>query len=329
MSQFRALSADCSEDMILTDKTGTIRHQDNGHGADRPEISRNALTELLLSSVPEDLIRWETKVVSVTALSGGKWSLVYKHKNQEEQKEEFDLVIGADGAWSKARDAIPGVERPVFSGVSVITLTIPHLSTTYPHLASLVGRGSFSAVGDHKAMMSQRGSMDSARLYLMLYSESGTYLEDMGLEGLKGGELKGKLLGEEMLFKGWGESVRELVAAGCDTETEGEVEARPLYMLPTATTWCHTPGLTLIGDAAHLMSPFAGQGVNCAMLDALELSEAIISGEERGVEVFEKQMWGRSRGIAEESYKNLKMIFEDENAPDEFVRFFESHGQPR
>jgi 2-polyprenyl-6-methoxyphenol hydroxylase-like FAD-dependent oxidoreductase len=80
----------------------------------------------------------------------------------------------------------------------------------------------------------------------------------------------------------------------------------------------HAPGLTLIGDAAHLTPP-SGEGVNCGMLDALELSDAIISSLENEGEAFEKKMWERSKEMTEEALKMKKMMFEDEKAPEEGV----------
>ncbi|KAE8162416.1 hypothetical protein BDV40DRAFT_265290 [Aspergillus tamarii] len=72
-------------------------------------------------------------------------------------------------------------------------------------------------------------------------------------------------------FGGWSEQLRELIKAG-----SGPIVPRQVYHLPLGQKWKRRLGLTLVGDAAHVMSPFAGEGVNLGMLDALELANAII-----------------------------------------------------
>ena len=78
------------------------------------------------------------------------------------------------------------------------------------------------------------------------------------------------------------------------------------------------------------MTPFAGEGVNLAMLDALDLSEAIITaanGEEKdlpdAVKEYETKMLERSRGSMERTWHNLELFFQDDDAPREFVREFQ------
>jgi 2-polyprenyl-6-methoxyphenol hydroxylase-like FAD-dependent oxidoreductase len=341
--KFEQRKSECGEEFKLSDKTGAVKHQDEGQGG-RPEIARNSLTQLLLDSVPEDSIKWERKVLSISPALGqeGKWCVNFSSESlnpaQQSDSKIYDLIIGADGAWSKIRPSITDV-RPYFSGINCITLTIPYLTSKYPQLASLVGTGSYSACGEGKSIMVQRGSLESARIYLMISSPPSsstpeTWLSDSGLDRMSAEELKNELLTSPELFNPWGSDLKQLIATGCDAESEslgqdGRIDMRPLYMLPPGHTWTHVPGLTLLGDAAHLMTPFAGEGVNAAMLDALELSRAITGGLELdgAVREYEEGMFPRAKEIMDETWQNLGMIFA-EDSPREFVKMMESHGPP-
>ena len=75
------------------------------------------------------------------------------------------------------------------------------------------------------------------------------------------------------VYEGWAPWLRKLIEY-CD---EKAMYYRPLYYLPTDHRWDHVNGVTILGDAACLMSPFAGWGANLAMLDGLELG--IVLGE--------------------------------------------------
>jgi 2-polyprenyl-6-methoxyphenol hydroxylase-like FAD-dependent oxidoreductase len=98
-----------------------------------------------------------------------------------------------------------------------------------------------------------------------------------------------------------------------------------LYELPVGHTWEHKKGLSLIGDAAALMTPFAGEGVNKAMKDALELSAAICKSQKPGgddldVEVsnYEQHMFPRAAKIQALTFTNKTTMFR-EDAPLGFL----------
>ncbi|MEZ2306390.1 MULTISPECIES: FAD-dependent oxidoreductase [Paraburkholderia] len=81
--------------------------------------------------------------------------------------------------------------------------------------------------------------------------------------------------------------------------------------LPAGTTWPAKSGLTLVGDAAHVMPPM-GAGVNLAMLDAAELAEAIVAAANwrDAVCAQEQVMLDRAAPIVEECLRGFGEWFD-------------------
>ena len=83
---------------------------------------------------------------------------------------------------------------------------------------------------------------------------------------------------------------------------------RPIYCMPLDQTWEALPNLTLLGDAAHVMPPFEGEGANTSMFDALELSECLTSGKfntvQQAILFYEVSMRKRAAAAAKRSLEN-------------------------
>ncbi|PKX90425.1 FAD-dependent oxidoreductase [Aspergillus novofumigatus IBT 16806] len=337
--EFLKHTGDCAETQRVADKDGNILYSDDNDGnnrpSDRPEIARHALLAILATKVPEHCIKWGHKLLSAR-ITGVSTETELDFGSQG--KQTFDLVIGADGAWSAVRALLTDI-KPHYAGIQSITLTIENISTRYPRLAALIGRGSFLSLGLRHGVITHRGPRDSARVYVFLTAD-----ERFDGEGMRVGSVtKEQLLSDEALLGRFGDSVKELVAVGvaCDDSVErldGAVDAKPLYMLSIGAAWAHKAGVTIVGDAAHLMCPWAGEGVNLAMCDALLLAKVIVEAWEAGQDVgqfqaalnpllrqFEEDMVARAKEKATETLSNGLMMFGEDGAKG-MAQFFLSMG---
>ena len=120
------------------------------------------------------------------------------------------------------------------------------------------------------------------------------------------------------LFDGWAAPVLGLLRHGT------AFVHRPLHVLPVAHTWAHVPGVTLLGDAAHLMPPL-GAGANLAMLEGAELAETVAAAgpddPDEGVRAFEEQMWARAGRWAKITTAGLERLVSPD--PAEAIALFE------
>ncbi|KAI9842708.1 MAG: hypothetical protein M1837_006993 [Sclerophora amabilis] len=224
----------------------------------RPEIDRWQLRSLLADSIPKDIIRWNHRLRKI----GPNNELHFDGTIET----GFDLIIGADGAWSQTRRLL-SQEEPFYSGVAGHSLSIPNAAERAPTTYKLVNRGSLFAFSDGRSIMGQQ--MGDGSISVSTWSARGEdWMEQCGYDPYDGAASKEAMRRE---YHDWTPKLLNLTQ-----EADDNVTPRSLYMLRVGYRWDHRPGVTLLGDAAHLMTPFAGEGVNLAFEDARKLAHAII-----------------------------------------------------
>jgi 2-polyprenyl-6-methoxyphenol hydroxylase-like FAD-dependent oxidoreductase len=313
--EFRNLVLQGGEAMRVLDKYGTVRLSEDGDaadGQDRPEVSRRALRDLLLNSLPDGTVHWGAKVTGARSLDDGRQTVSLADGNSF----TTGLLVGADGAWSKVRPLVSAA-KPLYSGLSFVELVLEDADRRHPAAAALVGSGMLFALGDSKGFLGHREPDGSLHVYAALLADA---------NWSTGGEIdfadteKAKIALLEY-FADWHEDFRGLI-----TGADGALVPRPIHALPVGHQWDRIPGVTLVGDAAHLMSPFAGEGANLAMQDGAELALAIAANPgsaEDALAKYEQALFPRSAESADQSAQGLAMCFNPES-PQGLLDFFNS-----
>ncbi|KAB2578759.1 Tetracycline resistance protein from transposon [Lasiodiplodia theobromae] len=287
------------EALILTDRFGKEHVNVKGIDTGRPEIDRPVLRQMLLDSLPEDYVRWGHSLKRVEA----DGTLHFEHTTER----GFDLVVGADGAWSKVRQLLSTIP-PFYSGITGLEWWLHEPDRTHPQLSAALGDGSYFAFGDEegRCLGSQRQGDRSVRTYAFLRKPE-SWIRDCGVDWQDRDAAKRFLLESE--FATWPQKLTDVISAW----EEGAIIPRPLYMLPVGLRWPHQKGFTLLGDSAHLMTPFAGEGVNAAMWDAMDLAEAIIASRsdlDAAAWSYEKKMFPRAEKIQQMTWDSLRSRFD-------------------
>ncbi|WP_432045438.1 FAD-dependent oxidoreductase [Streptomyces asiaticus] len=283
LDEFFALARPEGQEMRQMDPTGAITsHQ--VPAADellKPEIDRGELRNLLLDSLETGTVRWGRSLDTITGPTDGPRQLHFA----DGTSVETDLVIGADGAFSRVRPAV-STALPEYTGISFLEAWFSDVDDRHPEIAELVGLGIAHAADGERSLVAQRNSGNQIRVYIIQrlpvdwISAKGLTSEDT--DGIRA------VLRDE--YAHWSPRMRQMI-----TENDGLYIHRPIFVLPVPHTWNHNPTVTLLGDAAHLMPPL-GTGVNLAMLDAGELALALANAAtvDDAIRVYEKTMLPRS-----------------------------------
>ncbi|CAE6369252.1 unnamed protein product [Rhizoctonia solani] len=305
-----------SQEAKTFDKHGSLIIQDRGTSegekGTKPQIDRTELRNLLLQSIDPGMVRWGFTLSKVEPNSDNTYDLHFKNGQIE---HDYDLVVGADGTWSRVRPLVT-LAVPFYSGLCFIEMNIPKPEgSNYDSVNALIGRGTIYAFVASQGMYAQRLSDNSVRVYAMFYSATEDHAWAEQFIECPVEQARSKIIEQ---FQGWAPMLLGVLRA-----TEGPLVPRPLYMFPVDHKWEARPGVTLIGDAGHVMTPAAGEGVDMAMWDGAELAKAIVTGIKEGnlyekVQASELELFERAEDSARGTERNLRTFVSSDDVRENF-----------
>ncbi len=253
----------------------------------RPEIDRGPLKKILLDSLQPDTVIWNSHFASLTRLND-TWLLTF----QDGSTAVADIVIAADGANSKIRPYITPI-KPFYSGITIVEGAVYNSAVASPNIHRLLRNGKIFAMGDDKTLIISSKGDGSLVFYTGCKTEE-SWSKDCGINFSDKAAVFNWF---KTTFTGWNSIWNELFENAASQFTP-----RPQYCMPLDQTWEALPDLTMLGDAAHLMPPYAGEGVNMAMLDALELGLSLTDDAfpdtHAAITAYEQQMRARASATA-------------------------------
>jgi 2-polyprenyl-6-methoxyphenol hydroxylase-like FAD-dependent oxidoreductase len=306
--EFRAIIHEGGEATRMLDEHAAVLFEepDFGTGA-RPEVLRGDLRRVLIDSLPGEMIKWGRKVTGVRPLGDGRHELTFA----DGVAVTTSLLVGADGAWSRIRPLLSDA-RPEYVGTSFIETYLYDADERHPAAAQAVGHGAMYALTPGRGIVAHREAGNVLHTYVQLNRPAGW------IDGIDFTDATAATARVAAEFDGWAPELTALI-----TDGETAPVLRAIYALPNGHRWDRVPGVTLLGDAAHLMPP-AGEGANLAMLDGAELGTAIAAhpGDiDKALTAYEEALFPRSEAEAADAYLMLELCLGD-RAPFGLIDFF-------
>ncbi|TGL68183.1 FAD-dependent oxidoreductase [Leptospira kmetyi] len=292
----------------VLDRKGNVLFDEPDDGSSaRPEVKRGDLRRILLDSLPADAVRWGHKVKTVSSLGNGKHEVLFTNGSAV----TTDLLVGADGAWSKVRPLLSQA-KPSYVGTTFVETYLYDCDLRHKASADAVGSGALFALSPGKGIVAHREPDGVLHAYIAL-EKSEDWIAQIDFSDKE--NALAKVVQE---FEGWAPELTALI-----TESDTSPVPRSLHSLPPDHTWDRVPGVTLLGDAAHLMVP-SGDGANLAMYDGAELGKAIAANPndiEAALKDYETDLFLRSASAASDAKEIFKVCYGND-APQSMVDFF-------
>ncbi|BFM45459.1 NAD(P)/FAD-dependent oxidoreductase [Flavobacterium sp. CFS9] len=247
---------------------------------DNPEINRNDLRLLLLNSLKSDTVVWNSKFTNLKT-DNEKWILEFENG----VIATADFVIGANGGMSKARKFITPATIE-YTGTLMIQGEVLCPETSCAKFNKLCN-GAILMTSGKEGLLVANPKNGKVLSYNVIFKSPDEFIRnDEVFESTDG--IRKYLFNR---FSEWDKCYKELF------EATSSFVLWPTRKISLDDQWKKERPLpiTLLGDAAHIMPPFAGQGANIGLLDALILSNNLTNGKfetiEEAISDYEQKMF--------------------------------------
>lgn len=240
--EFRAIVHPGGEAVRILDRHAVVHHEESDEGdGGRPEVARGDLRDLLLRSLPEGTVRWGAKVAACSPA---------RRRQARSRPRRRDGVHHGPADRCRRRvveGPAPGVHRRTgLRGRLLRRSASERRRESPPGERGTRRRWHVLRARRGQGFLAHRDTTGSLHVYVALTTAENWIST---LDFTDTAAAKTALLDH---FDGWDAGLRALI-----TDADGELTPRPIHALPIGHRWDRTPGVTLLGDAAHLMSPFA------------------------------------------------------------------------